>query len=115
MEREKRTETEIMSSERKRWIEEKNRAYLERDKLVAFLARLYPAHLKRHPEGDDGCGQDWMNVVCVHSPAGQLTWHVHDSEMKIFDFLDQNSGLFADCEWDGHTTEEKYKRLANLP
>jgi hypothetical protein len=96
-------------------IKEKNQAYSERNKLVAFLARLYPTHLKRHPEEDSGQEKEWMNIVCIHSPVGQLTWHIHDSEVGLFDFLEEKPKLFTDCKWDGHTTEEKYARLAKLP
>ncbi len=93
----------------------KDDAYSERNRLVSFLARLYPAHLKRHPDDDKTWEDEWRCIVCIHSPAGQLTWHIHDSETKQFGFLNRKPDPFTDCVWDGHTTEEKYRRLAELP
>jgi hypothetical protein len=93
----------------------KDQAYTERNKLVSFLARLYPAHIKYHPKEDLGWETDWRTIVCIHSPAGQMTWHLHDSEVSMFGFLNRKPDPFVSCEWDGHTTEEKYRRLAELP
>ena len=92
----------------------KDQAYHERNMLVAFLCNLYPAHMKRHPKEDAEWENDWRNIVCVHSPMGQLTWHIHDSEAEMFSFLNQTPEPFPDCEWDGHTTSEKYGRLLSV-
>jgi hypothetical protein len=93
----------------------KDAAYRERNQLVSFLTRMYPSHLKRHPDEDKDWEDEWRRIVCVHSPAGQLTWHIHDSELEQFSFLNRKPDPFALCVWDGHTTEEKYARLAQLP
>lgn len=92
---------------------QRDAAYAERDQLVAFLARLYPSHLKRHEGGE--WEDDWRTIVCVHSPAGQLTWHIHDSELAWFGHLNHKPDPFADCVWDQHTTKDKYRRLQELP
>jgi len=94
--------------------QEKNNAYSERNKLVQFLSLIYPAHMKRHPPEDVEWEDDWRNIVCIHSPMGQLTWHIHDSEAGMFGHLNVKPDPFADCEWDGHTTEEKYQRLLSI-
>lgn len=86
----------------------KNAAYAERDRLVAALSKCFPSHLNRHV-GEDW-EDDWRNIVCVHLPAGSATWHIHDSEMPWFEHL----GWDNNCQWDGHTTEAKYERLAAL-
>lgn len=80
-------------------------AYHERNMLVAYLATCYPAHLARHPE-QEPWDDDWRWLVCVHTPAGQMTWHIHDSEYDLFRWLPAR-----DNDWDGHTTEEKYTCL----
>ena len=80
----------------------KNDAYGERNMLVAHLSKGYPSHLCRHEESDMDREDDWRNIVCVHSPKGQLTWHLHDSEMPLFDHLDIDKN-----HWDGHDTAEK--------
>ena len=87
--------------------EAKNAAYAERDQLVAALSKRFPAHLARHDRAD--WEDDWRNIVCIHLPAGQATWHIHDSELPWFAHLPQLPG-----HWDGHSTDEKYRRLAGL-
>jgi hypothetical protein len=87
-------------------------AYQERDRLVAFVAGVYPSHLKVHPVEDTTWEDDWRWIVCVHGPAGQMTWHIHDSELPMFDRLPRSPASDDGCQWDGHTTEEKYQRLA---
>jgi hypothetical protein len=86
---------------------QKDNAYRERDQLVAALSKLFPAHLARHTDPD--WEDDWRNIVCVHLPAGQATWHIHDRERLWFDHL-----AYAPSHWDGHTTDEKYERLAKI-
>ena len=108
---------EFLSSHRERLAGEtdsKNRAYNERNRLVAFLASKYSAHIKIHPKEDTSWENDWRTIVCIHTPAGQMTWHIHDSETEMFGFLNVKPDLFPECEWDGHTTEEKYHRLSEL-
>lgn len=87
---------------------EKDKAYAERDRLVAALSKQYPSHLAWHvePEWED----DWRNIVCIHLPTGQATWHIHDAELPLFGHLTRENG-----HWDGHSTEEKYERVGRLP
>lgn len=85
----------------------KNNAYKERDMLVAALSKLYPAWIGYH-EGEDW-EDDWRTIIYIKLPSGQVSWHIHDSEKPLFDHLDPGIE-----EWDGHTTEEKYERLAQL-
>jgi hypothetical protein len=78
--------------------------YRERDQLVAALSKHYQAHLSRHL--GDSWEDDWRNIVCIHLPEGQATWHIHDSELPLFRHLRTQPD-----HWDGHTPEEKYRRL----
>jgi hypothetical protein len=48
-------------------------------------------------------------VVYIDHPEGQLSWHIHDSHLPFFDHVERGNGKRS---WDGHTTEEKYQRLA---
>ncbi len=89
---------------------QKNGAYAERNKLVAALSKLFPSSLERHPESDTAWEDDWRWIVFVDLPTGQASWHIHDSELAMFDHLPRNEGRV----WDGHTTEQKYARLADL-
>jgi hypothetical protein len=84
----------------------KNNAYVERDALVCALSKLFPSTLERHPENEEW-ENDWRWIVFVELPGGQATWHIHDSELAMFDHLHRNTGKI----WDGHNTPEKYARL----
>jgi hypothetical protein len=79
-------------------------AYTERNRLVAFLARIYPSGVKR--TAIPGWDEAWHNCAYINLPVGQASWHYHDSEAHLFAHLPPYDG-----EWDGHTTEEKYERL----
>lgn len=89
----------------------KDVAYDERNRMVAVLTKLFPASLERHPEEDLEWEDDWRWVVYIDSPAGQLSWHIHDRQVPMFEHLPRFQGR----KWDGHTTEDKYKRLAEMP
>lgn len=91
-------------------LSQKDSAYAERDRLVCALSKLWPSHLARHPDEDVTWDNDWRWIVCIHGPTGQLTWHIHDNERGWFDHLSVRDG-----HWDGHTTDEKYQRLAASP
>lgn len=88
-------------------------AYVERNRCVAALARMavalgLQAWLGRHPDEDTTWDADWRTIVFIRLPTGQISWHVHDSELPLFEFLRDFQGE----PWDGHDTPEKYERLA---
>lgn len=96
---------------------QKDNAYWERNQLVAALSKLFPSFLTKHPETDKEWESDWRTIVVINLPSredfakgGQLTWHIHDSEIAMFDHLEYVNHF----EWDGHTTEEKYRRLRKM-
>ena len=80
-------------------------AYNERNRLVAFLARLFPSGLKY--TAIPGWDEAWHGCVYIDLPTGQASWHYHDREAYLFDGLPPYSG-----DWDGHSTELKYERIA---
>lgn len=80
-------------------------AYRERNQLVSALSRLFEAHLAVDEGGEPG----WQIVVCVHLPVGQGGWHVGHADLDLFSHLE-----FRPNDYDGHTTEIKYERLAAL-
>lgn len=84
----------------------------ERNMLVAALSKAYPSHLARTPDSDTRYGPAWRTIVCVHLPAGQVTWHIHDCEKPLFAHLAYDTPGCAG--YDGHSTEAKYYRLASL-
>ncbi len=86
----------------------KDAAYAERDRLVALLASFFPSSVEQHlgAEWED----DWRNVVFIDLPTGQVTWHIHDSELPLFAHVPRSQGR----KWDGHTNDVKWNRVATL-
>lgn len=82
-------------------------AYFERNQLVAVLARIYPSGTRR--TDIPVWNAEWHNCVYIDLPTGQVSWHYHDREASLFDGLPAYAK-----EWDGHSTAEKYDRLAKL-
>lgn len=85
----------------------KDAAYLERNQVVAALAKCFPSGTAR--TAIEGWSDDWHSCVYIDLPTGQASWHYHDSHAYLFKDLPPYSG-----EWDGHTTERKYERLAEM-
>lgn len=89
---------------------QKDLAYQERNMLVSFISKLFESSLERHPDEDKSWEDDWRWIVFIKLPTGQASWHIHDSELHLFDHLKRNEGI----TWDGHTTKEKYDRILNF-
>lgn len=76
--------------------------YRERAHLVALLAALYPASWQ--PDPNEG---NWP-VVYIQLPTGQASWHISPKDWHLFDGTARDDTTI----WDGHTTAEKYERIA---
>lgn len=87
----------------------KDEAYRERNMLVCALTKLFPAYLARHDEKDMGWERDWMWIVYIDLPTGQVSWHLHDSDVAMFRHL-----KVQENKWDGHNTQRKYEHVAAL-
>lgn len=122
-------EIQMLNKDYEKLVRDKDNAYWERNQLVAALSKVFPSHLARHPDEDKDWENDWRNIVVIYIPhteeqiarvkdlapgtmwkGQQLTWHVHDFDMALFDHLQPNPAHW----WDGHTTQEKYRRLRTL-
>lgn len=90
-----------------RMKEQKDGAYLERNQVVAALASCFPSGVAR--TAIEGWSEDWHGCVYIDLPTGQASWHYHDSQAFLFAHLPPYTK-----RWDGHTTPEKYQRLAAL-
>jgi hypothetical protein len=75
--------------------------YRERAHLVAHLAALYPSAI-----GTDSADPEWP-VVYIWLPTGQVSWHIDRTDMDLFMAIPAGTAP----AWDGHDTEEKYRRL----
>ncbi|WP_349745350.1 hypothetical protein [Roseateles cavernae] len=82
--------------------------YLERNQVVAALAKCFPSGIAR--TAIEGWAPEWHGCVYIDLPTGQASWHYHDREAHLFEGLPPYAG-----QWDGHDTPEKYRRLAALP
>lgn len=86
---------------------ERDKAYEERAKLVSYLTAVYPSEVY---EAESDSGAWWL--VFVATPSGQMSWHVHEDDLELFPHLLNRPT--TGVTWDGHTTPEKYRRLAEL-
>lgn len=94
---------------------ERDAAYRERNQVVAGLAamilksggRAWLADHQNKP-GEDW-DPEWKTIVFIEGPTGQMSWHLHDSDVALFDGLPRSANA-----WDGHSTAEKYSRVARL-
>jgi hypothetical protein len=82
-------------------------AYTERNRLVALLAWLYDGAVGR--TDIPGWAPEWHGCVYIDLPTGQVSFHFHDRDAGLFAGLPPFNGV-----WDGHTTEEKWNRVARL-
>lgn len=85
----------------------KDGAYLERNQVVAALAKCFPSGTAR--TAIEGWSEDWHGCVYIDLPTGQVSWHFNDSHAHLFADLPPYAG-----SWDGHDTPEKYRRLAAM-
>lgn len=89
--------------------------YHERNMCVLLAAKLAAAQGDKvgralHDANDKAWEADWRHIVYFETQEGQLSWHIHDSELPMFSWLPLNRKY----GWDGHTTPEKYERVARL-
>jgi hypothetical protein len=85
----------------------KDQAYAERNKLVRLLTCIFKSGIAK--TNIDGWDPEWENCVYINTHEGQMSWHIHESELDMFAHLEPYKGPY-----DGHTTEEKYERLYRL-
>lgn len=84
----------------------KDAAYLERNRVVALLARLLPS--VRTKTDIPGWAENWHGCVFLKLPTGeQLSWHYRDDHAHLFEGLP----FVESVEYDGHTTEQKYATI----
>lgn len=78
-------------------------AYRERNAIAVALSRLFPSWI-----GVDTDEPDWP-VLYVELPTGQVSWHFSPDDADLL-----SGASVGGTPWDGHTTDEKYARLAAL-
>lgn len=91
---------------------QRDTAYTERARLVAYLAALYPSRITAADS------PEWP-VVTVLTPAGQMTWHIARADAHLFAHVPTDADPTHTRQgdlwiWDGHSTTTKHERLALL-
>jgi hypothetical protein len=92
----------IYGPDLERWTE----VYQERNAVVVALARMAQAAGWTVGQRNDPASEGWP-VLYIDTPEGQVSWHLPQDQMPAN--IPPYNG-----EWDGHTTDEKYDRLARL-
>ncbi len=83
--------------------------YTERNMVIALAARLARVLGMRTDIGyDKDAEEGWKSVLYIDLPSGQVSWHIPDKDLKHFGDQPVYEG-----EWDGHSTETKYRRVNN--
>lgn len=87
---------------------QKDAAYAERDKCLVLMALMSQRLGLNVGMGIDpkASSDEWESVLFIDLPAGQVSWHIHESETHWFYFVGAYDGI-----WDEHTTDEKYQRV----
>jgi len=86
-------------------------AYRERNAVIAALIRTNGWLASIVPAPD---AEGWW-IVYAETPQGQVSWHVNPVDMRLFDGLARQADPdIPHILWDGHTTDEKYERVAML-
>jgi hypothetical protein len=84
--------------------------YRERAQLVALLAALFSSSRSIDP-GEPMC----PDVVYLETEAGQLSWHLLPVDAQAFlSHVDHVGPDHPAASWDGHSTDEKYRRITEL-
>jgi hypothetical protein len=78
-----------------------SQVYRERNRMVAGYTRRWPSVITEAPD------YPGFWIVYIASPAGQLSWHIPERDMRYFGHVRR----VESWEWDGHSTAEKYERL----
>jgi hypothetical protein len=90
----------------------RNAVYKERNLILALLVNYLKGGLTSDHIGiKEHVGEDWddewRHVLFIDLPhGGQVSWHLYKDELVNFPGIGEYKG-----EWDGHDTEEKYRRV----
>ncbi|MFR9796163.1 hypothetical protein ACL02U_09705 [Streptomyces sp. MS06] len=92
---------------------ERDGAYRERAQLIAWLAALHPDHAVLAPALDIDDEDGW-HLLFLTVAGRQLSWHIAPRDVELFQHVQRVDPADPRAQWDGHTTAEKYQRIAAL-
>lgn len=81
-----------------------NSIYTERNQCISLIVRM--AQALGLPIGTKIDAESSWPIVFVDLPSGQVSWHIPIDELRFFPALPAYPN-----DWDGHSTEEKYRRV----
>lgn len=88
---------------------ELNEAYRERANLLAWLAAIHPSVVAPATDVDE---PGWHLLYLRTSTGGwQLTWHIHPRDHELCKRVEHVPADDPRAQWDGHTTDQKYRRI----
>ncbi|MGW1744532.1 hypothetical protein ACWCRD_02720 [Streptomyces sp. NPDC002092] len=87
---------------------ERDGAYRERAHLVALVASVAEqAVIAPAPDVDD---PGWQ-ILYITLHGRQCSWHIAPRDADLFEHLDHVGAGDPRAQWDGHTTDEKYRHI----
>lgn len=89
--------------------EERDGAYRERAHLVALLAAMTTDAVIT-PAGD--VDEPGWQIAYLSLGGRQCSWHIAPRDAELFEHLEHVPANDPRAQWDGHTTDEKYKHIA---
>jgi len=89
---------------------ERDRAYRERAQLLALLAAM--THQPAIVPAADVEGPGWQ-ILYLYIGGRQASWHIAPRDADLFTHVQDRDESSPLAWWDGHTTEEKYARIAD--
>lgn len=89
---------------------ERDGAYRERAHLVALLAALTDNAVISYARDVDEPG--WQ-IVYLQLGGHQASWHISPRDAELFAHVERVDVEDPRAQWDGHTTEAKYERIAS--
>ncbi|MET8624562.1 hypothetical protein ABZW30_12530 [Kitasatospora sp. NPDC004669] len=85
-------------------------AYRERAHLTAWLATTYPAVITPATDIDE----DGWQILYITADSRQLSWHIHPRDADLYAHVEHVPANDPRAQWDGHTTEQKYRIIRSL-
>lgn len=95
---------------------ERNGAYRERAQLLSLLALNYDAFITEARDVEHDCancdGRHW-HLLFLTIGGWQATWHISPDDMGLWAHVPYVTPDDPRVQWDGHTTPQKYARIAD--
>ncbi|MFJ6061630.1 hypothetical protein ACIQHU_01175 [Streptomyces tendae] len=88
---------------------ERDGAYRERAHLVALLAALTDDAVISYARDVEEPG--WQ-IVYLQLGGHQASWHISPRDAELFAHVERVDVEDPRAQWDGHSTEAKYERIA---